>query len=171
MFTKREGIIFQKEEVNGIKAFSDSDYAGDKSSRRSTSGMVIKFSNGPVIWKSKIQKCVAMSSMEAEYVAASETGKSILWIDRLLKEIGAINYTSVPTLYVDNQSAIKLIGNSVFHERSKHIEIKYHFLRNMVEQKSCRVEYISTNMQEADLLTKALGYAKLIKCKQMIGIQ
>ncbi|MGI4816433.1 MAG: Ty1/Copia family ribonuclease HI [Janthinobacterium lividum] len=62
--------------------------------------MVIKFSNGPVIWKSKIQKCVAMSSMEAEYVAASETGKSILWIDRLLKEIGAINYTSVPLHYM-----------------------------------------------------------------------
>ena len=97
---------------------------------KSTSGSALKFTRGVVLWKSKLQRCVALSSMEAKYVAASEMAKSMVWMDRLLKELGVINDEVKPVLYVDNQSAIKLIGNPEFHKCSKHIETRYHFLRS-----------------------------------------
>ncbi|KAK9692865.1 hypothetical protein QE152_g34844 [Popillia japonica] len=124
--TINDGIQFKRTLYTTIGAYSDADHAGDKLTRRSTSGMLIKYCEGPVMWRSKLERCVALSSMEAEYVAASEASKLLVWLDRLLKEIGAADESSSPVLYIDNQSAIKYIKKPRFHERSKHIDTQYY---------------------------------------------
>ncbi|KAK9730410.1 hypothetical protein QE152_g15215 [Popillia japonica] len=93
--TINDGIQFKRTLYTTIGAYSDADHAGDKLTRRSTSGMLMKYCEGPVMWRSKLQRCVALSSMEAEYVAASEASKSLVWLDRLLKEIGAADESQV----------------------------------------------------------------------------
>ncbi|KAJ8880976.1 hypothetical protein PR048_017449 [Dryococelus australis] len=107
--TISEGIKFEKTNNKFIEAYRDADNAGEKTSRISTSGILTEFSGGPVLCRMKLQKCVALSSMEAEYVAASEAAKSLVWLDRLLKEVNAIFEESFPKLMIDNQSTIKLI--------------------------------------------------------------
>lgn len=168
--TKLEGIVFKVQKNLNIEAFSDSDFAGDKNQRKSTTGILIKFADAPIIWKSKLQKSVALSSMEAEYIAASETAKSAVWIDRLLKELNIFDSNYTPKIYIDNQSAIKLIGNPMFHEKSKHIETRFHYIRNLVEEGKCFVEYIPTKLQEADLFTKGLTSIRLNFLKSIIGM-
>ncbi|XP_049790371.1 uncharacterized protein LOC126195781 [Schistocerca nitens] len=111
-----DGIKFTKDKDCSIEAYSDDDHGRDRSTRRSTSGILLKFHGWPAVWKSKLQQCVALSSMEAEYVAASEVCKSIVWLDELLREIGADDESSVPVLQIDNQSAIKFINGSEFYE-------------------------------------------------------
>ena len=123
-----------------------------------------------MLWKSKLQRCVALSSMEAEYVAASETAKSIVWMDWLLK-VFMINNETTPMLNIDNQSAIKLIGNPEFHELSKHIETRYHFVRQLVAEKKIDVDYIPTEDQAADVFTKGLPAEKLATMKKKLGIR
>lgn len=122
------------------------------------------------MWKSKLQKCVALSSIEAEYVAASEACKSLVWLNQLLNEIGAVNETSVPVLQIDNQSAIKFINGSGFYERSKHIETRYHYIRQLVKENKVNVSYIPTNRQAADILTKGLPFIKLKLMKEFAGM-
>ncbi|KAK9739159.1 hypothetical protein QE152_g9252 [Popillia japonica] len=98
--------------------------------------------------------------MEAEYVAASEASKSLAWLDRLLKEIGWTEETPSPVLYIDNQSAIKYIKNPRFHERSKHIDTRYHYIKQLVREKKIMIEYIPAE-QAAAIFTKGLSVNKL----------
>ncbi|KAJ8896712.1 hypothetical protein PR048_002057 [Dryococelus australis] len=113
--TISEGIKFEKSNNKSIDAYSDADHAGEKTFRKFTSDILMKFSGGPVLWRTKLQKCVALSSMEAEYIATSEAAKSLVWLHSLLKEVNTIDEESIPTLMMDNRSAIKLIENPVFH--------------------------------------------------------
>ncbi|XP_049809406.1 uncharacterized protein LOC126252550 [Schistocerca nitens] len=112
--TINDGIQFRKTNNSAIEGYSDADYPGEKLTRCSTSGVLMKFCGGPVMWKSKLQKCVAQSSMEAEFVAASEASKSLVWLDLLLKEIDIVENSSISTLRIDNQSAIKYIKGAGF---------------------------------------------------------
>lgn len=156
--TSTVGLTFvaSKEKNITIAAFSDSDWAGDQDDRKSTSGYIIKINNNIVSWVSKKQKTVADSSAEAEYYALTETAKELKWFKSLFEEIGCIvNQPSI--IYCDNRAATILTENDVFHGRTKHIEIKYHFIRDMVIKNELRVEWISTINQEADILTKPLG--------------
>ena len=157
--------------MDNIDAYSDADHAGDKVTRRSTSASVIMFAGGAVLWKNKLQRCIALSSMEAEYIVASETAKSIVWMDRLLKDVSVISDEKMPTLYIDNQSAIKLIGNPEFHERCKHIEMRYHFVRQLLSEKKIDVQYIPTEDQVEDIFTKGLPSERLAMMKKLLGIQ
>ncbi|KAK9880167.1 hypothetical protein WA026_015496 [Henosepilachna vigintioctopunctata] len=109
---------------------------------------------GPITWCSQKQKTTALSTTEAEFVAACEAAKEILWLQQLLLDLGE-NITSVP-LYVDNQSAIKLISNPVYHKKTKHIDVKFNFIREKVELGVIKLNYIPSNSQLADMLTKAL---------------
>jgi hypothetical protein len=120
----------------GIKleliGYSDSDMAGDKVDRKSTSGMIYFLSNGVVCWQSAKQKVVALSSCEAEYIAASMTATQGVWLSRLMEGLlGKENDT--PLLFVDNKATISLIKNPVLHDRSKHIEIRFHYIRECSE--------------------------------------
>jgi hypothetical protein len=142
------------EELN-ITAYSDADFAGDKIERKSTSGSVIKFNGDIIKWVSKKQKSVATSTMESEYYAVSETTKEILWALNWIKEVFELQ--QIAKLYCDNKAAIQYSKNDSAHDRSKHIDIRYHFVRDEIKKGRIIVNWIETSKQLADILTKALG--------------
>jgi hypothetical protein len=123
-----------------------------------------------ITWASHKEKTVALSSCEAEFMAATEAAKQGLWLRSLLSELTAKQPKSV-TLYVDNSSAIALMKNLVFHGRSKHIDIKYHFIRECVERKQIVVKRVWTKEQKADTLTKALPAVMLGVMNHLLGVR
>lgn len=155
--TRDFGIIFNSgADCSKIVAYSDADFAGETHSRKSTTGYVLKLGKSPFLWGSRRQRSVALSTMESEYVAASETVREIVWAQRLFIELAG-KTVKKPILRMDNQSAIKLIRNPEFHRRSKHIEIKFHFVRDKYAEKEFILEYVNTKDQEADILMKPLA--------------
>lgn len=146
-------MYFKCENLN-LTGFSDSDYAADVDTRRSTSGYIFKLSNGPVTWMSKRQACVSLSTAEAEYIAACLAVKESVWIQKLLCDLRYV-HNPIP-IYIDNQSAIKLVRNPEFHCRRKHIDVKFHFIREKYDNCEIDVTYVCTRDQIADLFTKAL---------------
>ena len=151
--TSSSGVTYQKGYTsNKILCYSDSDWAGCKTTRRSVSGYVIYFAGGPIAWKSKMQTIVAQSSCEAEYIALGETVKEILWLIQHFKEL---DITLEPTfIFGDNTASIALAKNPVNHQRTKHIDIRHHFLRYHVKAGTIKLLHISTKDNVADLLTK-----------------
>jgi hypothetical protein len=137
-----------------IIAFSNSDWGGCESTRKSKSGYVVKVAGGPVTWATKSQATVALSSCEAELYALCEAVKEIMWLSQLLTEL-QISF-SMPILRVDNKGAISLASKPSGHARSKHIEIRYFFVRDAVEAGKLGIYYISTVNNESDCLTKAV---------------
>jgi len=130
--------------------------------------------NGAVAWKSQLQVTVALSTMEAEYMALTEATKELIWIRNLLAELGYTNdkadANSPTELYSDNQSAIALAKNPVSHARAKHIDIRHHFIRDAVQDEIIWLQYIPTAEMTADSLTKALGREKHEKCAARMGM-
>ncbi|XP_033230350.1 secreted RxLR effector protein 161-like [Belonocnema kinseyi] len=111
-----------------LRGYSDADYAGDVVMRRSTTGYVFMLAGGPITWSSQRQKLVTLSTTETEYFAAATATKEAVWLRKLLDDIG-FQAAGASALFVDNQSAIKLIKNPEFHKRTKHIDVRYHFIR------------------------------------------
>jgi hypothetical protein len=164
------GISYFRGVKDGVlQAFSDSDFAGDADDRRSTTGNIFILNNGPVSWRSQKQKCVALSTAESEYIAASMATKEVVWLRRLLMELGCQQINSTP-LFCDNQSAIRLVYNPEFHQRTKHIDVKFHHIRDMQVQQEISIQYIPTENQLADALTKNLDHQKLSRFKHSIGM-
>jgi len=137
--------------------------------KKSTSGCCFSLGSGVVSWFSRMQKSVALSSAEAEYIAASMATCEAIWLRKLLVALfGQKVETTV--IHCDNQSCIKLSENPVFHDRSKHIDIRYHFIRDCVQRGIVQLQYIPTDEQVAEILTKALGKAKFIFFKDKMGV-
>lgn len=136
--------------------------------RRSISGILFKYSGGIITWTSKRQQSVTLSTMEAEYVAASEGAKEAIWLGRLFSEITSLD--TVPVLFIDNASAIKLAKNSSFHKRSKHIAVRYHFVRERVEKGQLMIQYVQSKHQLADILTKAIPRVQFQKLRSKLGV-
>lgn len=132
--------------------YSDADYAGDIDSRKSTSGYMFMLSNGIIGWASERQKSVALSTTESEYVAASTAIREMVWLQHLLKELQPKDVWQ-PNLYMDNESALKLIKNPVHHKRSKHIDVKFHFVREKYQEKLFNLLHVPTDEQNADIFT------------------
>jgi hypothetical protein len=149
--------------------FSDSDMAGDVDDRKSTSGIFFSFGESPITWQSQKQKIVALSSCEAEYVAACTAACQAVWLLRLLNDMTG-NHSSATRIYIDNKSAIQLCKNPVFHDRSKHIEVRYHYIRECVESGKIIVEHVSTGDQLADILTKPLARVRFQELRTRIGM-
>jgi hypothetical protein len=122
-----------------------------------------------ITWQSQKQKVVALSSCEAEYIAATTAACQGVWLARLLAELKG-EEADVVTLNVDNQSAIQLSKNPVFHDRSKHIETRYHYIRECIEEDRVKIEFVSTNDQLADILTKSLGRDRFNELCTRIGL-
>jgi hypothetical protein len=140
-----------------IRVYSDSDYAGDRHTYRSTSGYVSFVAGGPASWQSKRQSVIAQSSTEAEYIAMSELAKESVWLRCLLRELEYRGKDLDPiALCGDNQGALSLAENPTFHRGSKHIAVRYHFIRQEVEEGRLQLAYIPTDRMPADGLTKAL---------------
>ncbi len=116
-----------------MRAFTDSDYAGDMEDRKSTSGYVFLMNSGAIAWSSKKQPIVTLSTTEAEFVAAAGCASQAMWMQRILKELGHDQKDSI-TMMCDNSSTIKLSKNPVMHGRSKHIDVHFHFLRELVKE-------------------------------------
>ena len=151
-----------------LEGFTDADMAGDVDSRKSTSGYVFTFSRGAISWQSKLQKCVALSTTEAEYIAAVEASKEMLWLKRFLRELGLEQGEYV--VLCDSQSAIDLSKNSMYHARTKHIDVRYHWLRNVIEEKMMKLKKVHTNKNGADMLTKVVPASKLDVCSKLVGM-
>ena len=154
--TPKVGIQFRNDDLN-LFAYSDADWAGDLDTRRSTTGYIVYAAGGPIAWQSKLQSTIAVSTMEAEYNSAFAAIQELIWLKGVLKEIG-ISIDDPITLHMDAKSAIALAKNPMHHKRSKHIDIKYHWLReHTYEDGTIHLEHCVTEDMVADLMTKALA--------------
>lgn len=153
--TRDKGVVYTHNPKYTLEAYCDSDFASEED-RKSITGYVVYAQGGPVVWKSKKQAVIALSSCEAEYVALSEVTKELLWMSMALKELKVQPDKHRPMrIYMDNQAAKRLAENAVNHERSKHIDIKYHHLRECVASGKVQLYYVDTKENVSDLLTKS----------------
>lgn len=153
--TINHGIYFQKSESQTLIGFSDADYAGDLETRRSTSGFIFMINNSVISWSSERQKSVSLSTTESEYIAASNAIRELVWLRVFLNDLLPEKLNQVK-FFMDNQSAIRLIKNPEFHKRTKHIDVRYHFIRERYEEELFVLNYISTEKMIADIFTKSL---------------
>ena len=151
-----------------LEGFTDADMAGDLDGRKSTSGFLFTFAGGAVTWQSKLQKCVALSTTEAEYIAVAEAGKEMLWLMRFLQELGFEQKEY--KIHCDSQSALDLSKNSMYHSRTKHIDIRYHWIREVMEKQLLKLVKIHTDKNPADMLTKVVTRDKLELCRDIAGM-
>ena len=164
------GIIYTKDGNNNyISGYCDADYAGDIASAKSTSGYVFYIANGPITWKSKLQTIIAQSTTEAEYIAINIAAKEAVYIKSLLKELGLYKQNKLP-LYTDNNRALLLANNPIFHERTKHIAVKYYYIRDLINKGIINLIYISSKEQKADGFTKALDKVKFREFIRILGL-
>jgi hypothetical protein len=152
-----------------LLGYSDSDFAGDVVDRKSTTGVVYFLGGNMVTWVSQKQKIVTLSSCEAEYVAAAAAACQGVWLSRLVGDLLGTKEAQVKLL-MDNMSAIALSKNPVHHDRSKHIDTKFHFIRECIEEGKVEVQHIGTVEQLADIFTKALGRARFVELREAIGV-
>ncbi|CAL5387066.1 unnamed protein product [Camellia sinensis] len=148
------GLHFSASSSLDLRAFSDADWAGDPTDRRSTTGFCFFLGDSLLAWRSKKQSLTARSSTEAEYRALADTTQELLWLRWLLADMGVSSSTPTP-LYCDNRSAIQIAHNDVFHDRTKHIEIDCHFIRQHVTCGTVHLLPIASVDQPADIFTKA----------------
>lgn len=153
-----------------LLAYSDSDYAGCPFSRRSITGYVMLIGGGCVSWRARKQATVATSSTEAEYRAAYEATQEVVWLRQLLSDFG-YPQRNPTTLHCDNQGALALSKNPLYHARSKHFDVVYHWIRERVTDQTIHPAYIQTSLMLADFLTKALHYPKFSFCAKGLQIQ
>jgi hypothetical protein len=167
--TLHHGCVYRRGYSEALIGFSDSDHAGDVDSRKSTSDVLFYLGASPISWQSQKQKVVAASSCEAEYITAATAACQGIWLARLLGEV--LNKEAAPVIiHIDNKSAMSLCKNPVLHDRSKHIDLRYHFIRDCVEKGTVAVEFIGTKEQKADILTKPLGRIRFQELRGMVGI-
>ena len=138
-----------------IKGYTDADWGSDQDDQQSIRAYIVKIGCGAVSWKSKKQTCMALSSTEAEYVALCQVVKESVWMVEFLEGLG-VSIHNAMMINVNNQGAIALARNPVFHNRSKHIDIQYHFTRGLVRAGKIALNYVPTKEMLVDLLTKPL---------------
>ena len=152
-----------------VVGYSDADWANDRDDRHSITGNVFKFANGAISWLSKKQAVVALSTAEAEYIALSSAAQEAIWLKRLLNDLGYKSEDGIQVLE-DNQGAMALSKNPVGHARTKHIDIRHHFIREAVAEKVVTLQYCPSEDMVADILTKALPREKFEKHRLTLGM-
>lgn len=160
--TQQYGLVYRQEQTEGaskptlkVVGYSDSDWAGDADLRRSTAAYAIMANSAPLSWSSRRLPTVCLSSTEAEYAAVTEAAKELVAHKKLSEGLG-FSTPGPLDLYCDSQSAIALSQNPVYHARTKHVEIKHHYIRQLIAQGDVVLKYIATAKNTADVLTKAL---------------
>ena len=155
-YTPTLGITYSGQSEPYILGYCDSDWGGDVIGRKSTSAYYFSFGRSPISWASQLQKTVALSSCEAEYIALKEAIKEYLYLISVIKQLNIENKEKF-YLFTDSLSAIGLANNPEHHAKTKHIDIQYHFIREHVTNDTIQLSHISTKEQLADVLTKALS--------------
>jgi len=164
------GIYLHSQSSVHLYGFSDADWAGCPTTRRSTTGFCTFLGSNLLSWSAKKQPTVSRSSTEAEYRALASTTAELTWITFVLRDIG-ISLQPPTTIYCDNKSAISLTANPILHARTKHIEVDFHFVREKVSSGSIRIQYISTHLQLADIFTKSLSRLSHLTLRTKLGIE
>ena len=167
--TKTHGLIFGLHNNCEIVGFCDSDYAGDRDGWRSTSGYVFTLGGTAISWKSRLQSIVALSTTEAELVAAVESAKEAVYLKELLNDLG-FEQPSV-RIFCDNQSAIHLATNLAISSRTKHINVRDAYLARLHEAKIVYLQKVLTDDNAADMFTKSLPPAKFEHCSNLIQLR
>jgi hypothetical protein len=152
-----------------LEGYVDVDWAGRALDRNSTSGCCFTLGSAMVSWCSRKQSSVALSTTEEDYIALSVAVHEVVWLRKLLKDFFNHEMYST-TIHCDNQSCVKLSENPVFHDKSKHIEIKYYYIRYMVQRKTVHVQYLSTHEQITDIFTKPLAKTKFEYLHERLGL-
>ncbi len=170
--TRSLGITYYGNRIGKkLVGFTDSDWAGDSNSRRSVSGYAFIFCGATISisWSAKKQMMISLSSTEAEYMAMTHAGKEAVFLENIFGDVG-IPFSIPTTLLIDNQSAITLAENPIFHARTKHIDVRHHWVREKVEDGNVELEYIPTADQTADIFTKPLDSVKFEKFRDDLGL-
>jgi ribonuclease HI len=151
------GLKYQSDGTDSaqIVGYCDASWANDPDTRKSVTGYVFFLAGGPISWSSKRQPTVALSTAEAEYMALSAAAQEAKWLSMFMGELGFQQDTI--TIYSDNQSAIAIANNPVHHARTKHIDLRHHFIRECVENNIIMLKYITSAKQIADIFTKPLN--------------
>jgi hypothetical protein len=169
--TMDHGIVFPSSDKGrefDLVGYTDSNWCGDKDDRKSTADYIFQIGGASISWSSRKEPVVALSTCEAEYIDASLCACQGVWLCNLLNEIGNIKCESV-ILKVDNLSAINLAKNPIAHGRSKHIEMRFHYLREQVDKGILKLEHCRTELQVADLLTKGVTVEVFNRLKNLMG--
>jgi hypothetical protein len=161
----RLNYLKEKKELFG---YSDASYGEDRIDRKSTSGLVFIKTGGAISWKSNKQPIVSLSSMEAEYIALTDAAKEGVWLKKFETEL--YNTKTTLTIFEDNQSAIKTANNKIHNQRSKHIDIRYHWIRELIEGRHIKLIYCPTEHMAADIFTKALGPVAHKRLSKVLGL-
>ena len=167
--TVGQGIWLKAQSATTITCWCDSDWVACPNTRRSVTGYIVKFGDSLVSWKSKKQQTVSRSSAEAEYRSMASAVAEVTWLIGLFNELN-VSIQMPITVWSDSKSAIQLAANPVFHERTKHIEIDCHFIRDKVKTGLIQTEYVHTHQQIADLLTKGLSQAQHLHLLGKLGV-
>ena len=167
--TSQYALVYDGKSNGGLAGFADSDWASDPITRKSTTGFLVKLANGVFCWNSRAQKSIALSSTEAEYMSLSDASRQLVWIRSLFNELG-INLSPIP-LCGDNQGSIFLASNPVQEKRIKHIDLRYHYIREVIQEKKIELFFLEGSENPADLFTKNLGRIKFAKFREQLGLE
>ncbi|CDF38077.1 unnamed protein product [Chondrus crispus] len=150
--------------------YSDPDCEGDQNTRKSTSGFVFILAGGAISWRSKKQTVTAQSTVEAEYITFSYAIRELLWFRKMIEDVYGKRLQKT-ILYGDHQGALSLASNEIQNERTKHIDVKYHFNKDYIADHTVILQYVSTEKMTADVMTKALGSVKHRRCVEELGMK
>eukprot|EP00253_Pinus_taeda_P003208 PITA_03208 len=167
--TKDFGLLYTKTKIFVLGGYFDADFAGSIDDRASTSGYLMNMGLAAISWSCKKQATVATSSAEAEYISAWEASCEIVWLRRILQDLG-ISHTEATSLFIDIQLAIKLAKNPVFHSNTKRMDTKYYHIRSVIAKDVLKPVYCPSEDQISDIFTKPLGRIKFTKFKDELGI-
>ena len=167
--TWNHGLVYEKtkQEVH-LTGFVDADYASNKDNRRSTTAYMFMLNDSCICWKAQLQSVVALSTTEAEFMATTEAFKEAVWLQGILQELRQMRDKT--TIFSDSQSSIHLCKNPVYHEKSKHIDIRLYWIREKIEEGTIKLEKISTDDNPADMGTKVLSVSKFRHCLNLLNL-
>ena len=167
--TSKYALVYNGNTNKGLVACADSDWASNPVDRRSTTGYMVKLADPIFICNSRAQRTVALSSTEAEYMSLSDTSRQLVWIKALLSELG-VNLGPIP-LCGDNQGSIFMASNPVQERQIKHIDIRFHYIREVVQQRQVELFFINGSDNPADMFTNNLGRTKFTQFRATLGLQ
>jgi hypothetical protein len=167
--TAQYAMVYDGPGGEGLMAYADSDWGSDPNNRKSVTGYMVNLAGAIFSWNSRAQKTVALSSTEAEYMSLSDTSRQLVWIKNLMSELD-IQLCPIP-LFGDNQGSIFLASNPVQEKRIKHIDLRYHFVRDTIKFKQVELFFVEGASNPADMFTKNLGRVKFLKFREQLGLE